>query len=212
MLLRRAEAHHRFDAGAVVPGAVEGHELAGGREVRDVALEIPLAAFGLGRLGQRDVARRGAGSDIRAASSIVPPLPAASRPSNTISTRSPVDCSQCCSFTSSICSVSSVPRIRPRPFCRRRDSRRRSARSSVDPVRQFGIVDVESRALSANLDVDRLPLPRLAAGLPKVFHAPAMALSPFFMLACYWVARTRAKRQTVGARFTGLLSDDGRPR
>ena len=35
---------------------------------------------------------------------IVPPLPAASRPSNTITIRSPVDFTQFCSLTSSICS------------------------------------------------------------------------------------------------------------
>ena len=35
---------------------------------------------------------------------IVPPLPAASRPSNTITIRCPVDFTQFCSLTSSICS------------------------------------------------------------------------------------------------------------
>ncbi len=35
---------------------------------------------------------------------IVPPLPAASRPSNTSTIRSPVDFTQFCSLTSSICS------------------------------------------------------------------------------------------------------------
>ncbi len=38
-----AEAHHPLDAGAVVPAAVEQHDLAAGRQMRDVALEIPLA-------------------------------------------------------------------------------------------------------------------------------------------------------------------------
>ena len=56
-LLRRAEAHDALDAGAVVPGAVEQHDVAGGRQMADVALEVPLAALGLGRLRQRDGAR-----------------------------------------------------------------------------------------------------------------------------------------------------------
>ena len=67
-LLLGAEAHDALDAGAVVPGAVEQHDVALGRQVRDVALEVPLAALGLGRLGQRDgagvtriEARRGSG-------------------------------------------------------------------------------------------------------------------------------------------------------
>src|SRR4051794_26659763 len=49
-----AEAHHALDAGAVVPGPVEHHDLAGGRELGDVAVEVPLAALGLGGLGERD--------------------------------------------------------------------------------------------------------------------------------------------------------------
>ena len=48
-----AEAHHPFDAGAVVPAAVEQHDLAAGRQMRDIALEVPLAALALGRRGQR---------------------------------------------------------------------------------------------------------------------------------------------------------------
>ena len=58
VLLGRAEAHHRLDAGAVVPRAVEGHELARRGELRDIALEVPLAALRVGRLGQRHVAGR----------------------------------------------------------------------------------------------------------------------------------------------------------
>src|SRR3984885_15418770 len=48
-----AEAHHPFDASAVVPAAVEQHDLAGGRQVRYVALEVPLRALALGWRGQR---------------------------------------------------------------------------------------------------------------------------------------------------------------
>ena len=48
-----AEAHHPFDAGAIVPAAVEEHDLAAGRQVRDIALEVPLGALTLGRRRQR---------------------------------------------------------------------------------------------------------------------------------------------------------------
>ena len=49
-----AEAHHPLDAGAVVPGAVEEHDLPGRGQVGDVALEVPLRPLALGRRGQRD--------------------------------------------------------------------------------------------------------------------------------------------------------------
>ena len=61
VLGRGAEAHDRLDAGAIVPGAVEEHDFARGRQLRDIALEIPLAALDLGRLGQRDEPGAGAG-------------------------------------------------------------------------------------------------------------------------------------------------------
>ena len=51
-LLRRAKTHHRFDPGAVVPTAVEQHDLASRRQVRHVALEIPLRALAVARLAQ----------------------------------------------------------------------------------------------------------------------------------------------------------------
>ena len=54
VLLVGAEAHHALDAGAVVPGAVEEHDLAGRRQVLDVALEVPLRALALGRRAERD--------------------------------------------------------------------------------------------------------------------------------------------------------------
>ena len=64
MLLGGAEAHHLLDAGTVVPGPVEQHDLAIGRQVLHVALEVPLAAF---RRWVRAAPRcaRCAGSDIR---------------------------------------------------------------------------------------------------------------------------------------------------
>ena len=57
VIVRRAEAHDVLDARAVVPGAVEENDLARGRQLLDVALEIPLALFAFGGLGQRDDGR-----------------------------------------------------------------------------------------------------------------------------------------------------------
>ena len=48
-----AEAHDSLDAGAIVPGAVEEHDLAAGRQMRDIALEIPLRTLALVRLFER---------------------------------------------------------------------------------------------------------------------------------------------------------------
>ena len=48
VLVVGAEPHDAFDAGAVVPAAVEQHDLAGGGQVLDVALEVPLGALALG--------------------------------------------------------------------------------------------------------------------------------------------------------------------
>ena len=58
MLGLRAEAHHALHARAVVPGAVEEHDLARRREVLDVALEVPRRRLARRRLLQR----HGAGS------------------------------------------------------------------------------------------------------------------------------------------------------
>ena len=49
----RAEAHDPLDIGPVVPGAVEHHDLPGRGQVLDVALEVPLALFPVGRFAQR---------------------------------------------------------------------------------------------------------------------------------------------------------------
>ena len=51
-----AEAHHPFNRGAVVPAAIKHHDLASGRQMRDIALEIPLRQFAIGGLAQRDQA------------------------------------------------------------------------------------------------------------------------------------------------------------
>ena len=53
-VLLGAEAHDPLDAGAVVPAAVEDHDLAGGRQVREVALEVELRLLALGRRRQGD--------------------------------------------------------------------------------------------------------------------------------------------------------------
>ncbi|ENN83982.1 hypothetical protein RHSP_70511 [Rhizobium freirei PRF 81] len=58
VLFRRAKAHNRLDTGAVVPGAVEQHEFASGRELRNVALEVPLPSLTVRRLGQRHDTRQ----------------------------------------------------------------------------------------------------------------------------------------------------------
>ena len=54
VLVVGAVAHHVLDAGAVVPAAVEQHDLAGGGQMRDVALEVPLRALALAGRGDRD--------------------------------------------------------------------------------------------------------------------------------------------------------------
>ncbi len=53
VLVLRAEAHHALDAGAVVPAAVEEHDLPGGRELRGVTREVPLRPLALGGCGER---------------------------------------------------------------------------------------------------------------------------------------------------------------
>ena len=54
VLLRGAEAHHPLDAGAVVPGAVEQHDLTRAGQVGDVALEVPLGLLHVGGHRQCD--------------------------------------------------------------------------------------------------------------------------------------------------------------
>src|SRR5690606_31481752 len=48
----RGETHDSLYPGAIVPAPVEKHDFTGGRQVMDIALEIPLPAFFLDRLGQ----------------------------------------------------------------------------------------------------------------------------------------------------------------
>src|SRR4029079_7580056 len=53
-LLLGAEAHHALDTRAVVPAAIEDHDLAGRREVPDVALHVHLRLLAYGRGSQGD--------------------------------------------------------------------------------------------------------------------------------------------------------------
>ena len=62
VLLVGAIAHDPFDAGPVVPGPVEQHDLPGRGQVLDVPLEVPLALLALARLLERDDGRTRAGS------------------------------------------------------------------------------------------------------------------------------------------------------
>src|SRR5690606_4364409 len=48
-----AESHHAFDAGAVVPAAIEDNDLARGGKMPDVALHVHLALLALGRRRKR---------------------------------------------------------------------------------------------------------------------------------------------------------------
>src|SRR5262249_51343626 len=57
VLVVRAEAHHVLDAGAVVPGAIEEHDLPGPGQVAYVALEVPLRALAVRRRPERDDCR-----------------------------------------------------------------------------------------------------------------------------------------------------------
>src|SRR6185436_19323694 len=54
VLLLGAEAEDVLDAGPVVPAAVEDHDLAGCREVREIALDVHLALLAVRRGGQGD--------------------------------------------------------------------------------------------------------------------------------------------------------------
>ena len=52
-----AEAHHIFDAGPIVPAAVEDHDFARGREMGDVALQVELRLLAIGGSGEGDDAK-----------------------------------------------------------------------------------------------------------------------------------------------------------
>jgi hypothetical protein len=52
-----AKIYHPLDAGAVVPGTIEQHDLAGGWQVPNITLKVPLAAFDLAGFFERNDAR-----------------------------------------------------------------------------------------------------------------------------------------------------------
>src|SRR5262249_36157523 len=54
MLFFGTKTHHILDAGAVVPTAVEDDDFAGCGKMRDVALEVDLRFFAIGRCRQRN--------------------------------------------------------------------------------------------------------------------------------------------------------------
>ena len=56
-LHRRCKAHHPLDSGTIIPAPVEENDLAGCREMRDIALEIPLRPLTLIGRWQCDDAR-----------------------------------------------------------------------------------------------------------------------------------------------------------
>ena len=53
MLLLVAEPHHPLDVRAVVPAAIEEHDLAARGQQRHVPLEVPLGLLAFGRLRER---------------------------------------------------------------------------------------------------------------------------------------------------------------
>ena len=52
ILVVRAKPHHPLDAGAIVPRPVEENHFSCGGKMRNIALEIPLGSFALGRRAQ----------------------------------------------------------------------------------------------------------------------------------------------------------------
>jgi hypothetical protein len=100
------EVHDAFDAGAVVPAAVENDDLAGRGELLDVTLGEHLRFLALRRRGQRDHANHpliGPLGDRL----VVPPLPAVSRPWKTMMTRRGSCLRQACRRHSSTSSLRS---------------------------------------------------------------------------------------------------------
>ena len=75
--------HDMFDAGAVVPAAVEDDDFAGRRKVFHVALHEHLHFWRSDGAGSATT-RNTRGLDRSVIALIVPPFPAASRPSKTI--------------------------------------------------------------------------------------------------------------------------------
>ena len=75
------EAHDALDAGAIVPAPVEDQDLAGSRELRDIALDEDLRFLAVARRRQRHHAEDPRDPIRSVMRRIIPPFPAASRPS-----------------------------------------------------------------------------------------------------------------------------------
>jgi hypothetical protein len=96
-----AEPHHPLNAGPIVPAAVKDDDLARRWQMRNVALGVHLRFFALG--GRRQpTTRKMRGLTRSVIASIVPPLPAPSRPSKTMQTLRPLSTTHCWSLTNSM--------------------------------------------------------------------------------------------------------------
>jgi hypothetical protein len=89
MLFRGAETHHVFHAGAVLPASVESYDLPCSGKILHITLEIHLRFFTIGRRRQCNQAKY-ARTHSLGNCEIVPPFPAASRPSKIMMTRRPL--------------------------------------------------------------------------------------------------------------------------
>ena len=101
VLLVGAKPHHPLDPGPVVPAAVEQDDLAPGGELGHVALEVPLRRLPLGRGRQGHDPGEMRGFRYSVMRLIVPPFPAASRPSNEITRPFPSSRTHSCQLISS---------------------------------------------------------------------------------------------------------------
>ena len=96
-----AKPHDALDAGPVVPASVEQDDLASGRQVRRIALKVPLRLLPLSRRAERHDPASAWVQGLRVIRLMTPPFPAASRPSNRTTTLRPFSLTYPCSFPSS---------------------------------------------------------------------------------------------------------------
>src|SRR5262249_24537691 len=115
MLFGRAEAHDVVDPGVVVTTAIGNHHLTAGPEPLQVApagtrsrWRWPyICVFSRSEGAGRATTRKTRGLTRSVIALMTPPLPAASRPSKTITIRSPLALTQSCRWQSSTCSLRS---------------------------------------------------------------------------------------------------------
>jgi hypothetical protein len=124
-------AHHAFDARAVVPRAVEDHDLAGRGKVRDVALheDLRLLAVAGGRKRRDPEDPR---ADLSVRRLMTPPLPAASRPSKMMTIRVPEALYPSLQIGELGLQLADLPVVVHLPVARRRPRRGRRRPSSCD--------------------------------------------------------------------------------